>query len=690
MSNEQHEADDAKKKSLLRKRKLAKQKKQEKVWDTWLNGVLHEMIEEQPEEEAEQQPASSVKKVKKAEEAPPKKSAKKKQKEEEEEEEEEEAPPPKKKEVLPPPKKGQSKKKVEVEPEEVEVEPEDDDDDEFDVEKDVEENDDDDDDDDDNDELEDAMEMLGKGAALLLLNGGKKVADVWKRGLNEEEVQKYGWIFDKVDDMEIDIPKILRSNLSDAEKERAINVFLNFRPNSPAYEDLARLIISRRERPVAAEVLARYDLMEKKLSEASENRSTLKYQVLDLRLPEKHLAIVWEAYEMLQRLEPSQSDYHKHYEWLQWVLRLPWQKFCPMPVFRDPAELRQMLIFMRQQLDLKVYGLSGIKEELMLFCMDRLIHHGEMGSQRGGKILAIEGSPGVGKTHLIKTLAKCWGLPFQGIAAGGCKDSSFWDGHGITYEGSVPGRIVKALRQAKTMNPVIYIDELDKLSEHEHSKDVSGILLHILDETQNSEFYDKYIGEIPLDLSQILWVLSINDRNLINPVLRDRLYILKVPDPKTKDKVAMVKQIMLPEMMRLHGLTDEDMDLPDETVSHLIQSKTSDEKGVRKLKQLLEAMIKRVAYLKHTLISLPPAAVYHAAVTDIMNRDNVTTIQQQPSNATDPKSRQQQKADFAKQTSFYFPEFRLPLKITEQVAEKLLAHYEVEDLFDYRKSGWIT
>jgi len=668
------------KRTRLRKRKLAKEKKQEKIWDSWLNGLLHEMIddqqsdvdeqEEQEEQEEQKEQAAVVKtKVvakKKKQKAP---QAAAPQVDEEEEVENE---------VLTKTKK----QAAQVEEEESEEE--------FDVEKDVE--DEDDDDDDDDEELEGAMELLGKGAALLLLNGGKKVADIWKRGLTEDEVAKYGWIFAKVDDMEIDIPKILRSNLSDAEKERAVNVFLNYRPNSQAYDDVARLIISRREHPIAPEVLARYDHMEKKLSQSGSERSGLKYQVLDLHLPEKHLAIVWEAYEMLQRLEPSQSDYHKHYEWLQWVLRLPWQKYCPMPSFRDPSELRQMLLFMRQQLDLKVYGLSGIKEELILFCMDRLIHHGDAQSQRGGKILAIEGSPGVGKTHLIKTLAKCWGLPFQGIAAGGCKDSSFWDGHGITYEGSVPGRIVKALRQAKTMNPVIYIDELDKLSDHEQSKDVSGILLHILDETQNSEFYDKYVGEIPLDLSQVLWVLSINDRNLINPVLRDRLYILKVPDPKPKDKAAMVKEIMLPEMLSLHGLSEEDMELPDETVLYLIQSKTSDEKGVRKLKQLLEAIIKRVAYLKHTLIALPPAAVYHAAATDIINRANNNNINVDVPVQTPltPLQRQQQKAEFAKQTSFYFADFRLPLQITVKVADKLLAHYEVDDLFDYRKSGWIT
>jgi ATP-dependent Lon protease len=107
-----------------------------------------------------------------------------------------------------------------------------------------------------------------------------------------------------------------------------------------------------------------------------------------------------------------------------------------------------------------------------------------------GQILAIEGSPGTGKTHIFKTLAKCWNIPFVGIAVGGCKDVAFWEGHGRTYEGAIPGRIVHAIKQMGTMDGFVFIDEIDKLSDQ--SQDVTNALMHLLDETQNSEWYVNY------------------------------------------------------------------------------------------------------------------------------------------------------------------------------------------------------
>lgn len=522
---------------------------------------------------------------------------------------------------------------------------------------------------------------------------GKKLIsgnDRWKKGLTPEEVQKYEYIFKDLAELELDVPKILRSNLSETEKARAIYVMLNYDSNSQQYEETARLIAGRKQNPIPIDQITKYDELEKKLSQQTGNRLALKYQIMDLQMPEKQLAVVWETYEMLQRLEESDSDYHKHFEWMLWILRMPWGKLSPKPILRDTSDLRVILSFMKEQLDRNVYGLSMVKEELLVFLMDRLLPRGVTPSQtqkKGGKILALEGSAGVGKTYIMKTVSRCLGIPFQSIAAGGCKDSSFWDGHSITYEGSVPGCIVKALRQAKVTDPIIYIDELDKLSEHDRAKDVTSILLHILDETQNSEFTDKYIGEIPFDLSNVMWVISINDRNRIDPILRDRLYILKVPDPTLKDKIEMSQQILIPDILSINDLTDEDVMFENETISHLI-SKTGGEKGVRSLKQLIEAVVKRVAYLKHTLVNLPTSSVYVAALMDAQRSLTSKSTPQAPQMLTvtapvpvltTAAERQQHKTAFAEQTSFYFPEFRLPLRVTVPVAEKLLAHYSVAD-----------
>lgn len=538
----------------------------------------------------------------------------------------------------------------------------------------------------DDDELEDdsdedddnGLDLLG---SLLMLRGGlgqQKVVDTaWKNNLTEAEIEKYEWIFKNLEDLQLDVPTILRSNLTDKEKEHSIYVMANFAPTSATYEDTARLIKKRKDNPVALEKLQHYEKLEQELMASTTDRASLKHQILDLQIAPQFKRNIWDVFEQIKDLEPGQSDYHKHYEWLQWVIRMPFGKYCPMPVFRNPGELRTAITSLRESLDQRVYGMSEIKEEIMLFSMDRFLP--SFSQHRTGKILVIEGSPGVGKTHLIRTLATCWKLPFVGIAAGGCKDVSFWEGHGRTYEGAIPGRIVHAIKEMKAMNGVIYIDEIDKLSDQ--SQDVSSALMHILDESQNSEWYDKFFQDVPLDLSKIFWVLSINDRKLIHPVLRDRLHIIKVPDPSVKDKIETAKRILIPEMMDVYGLEREDIVFPDDVLKEIILEKTDKEKGLRRFKRCLEGIVQRVAYLKHTLVNLPSSAIWYAAQWSLQNNQPQPTT-----NALAPKDN---KDIFSKQTSFYFPEFRIPLPLTNTMVQKLLVNFKPDDTFDYAKSGWV-
>lgn len=516
----------------------------------------------------------------------------------------------------------------------------------------------------------------------MLRNGGlgqqKVVDDVWKNNLTEEEIAKYEWIFKNLEDLQLDVPTILRSNLTDKEKEHAIYVMANFPPSSATYEDIAKLIKKRRESPIALEKLQYYERLEQELITKTTDRASMKHQILDINVHDSYKRNIWDVYEQIKNLEPGQSDYHKHYEWLQWILKLPFGVYAPMPVFKSPAELRSAITSLRTMLDQKVYGMSEIKEEIMLFSMDRFLP--SFSQHKTGKILVIEGSPGVGKTHLIRTLSKCWNLPFVGIAAGGCKDVAFWEGHGRTYEGAVPGRIVHAIKEMKAMNGVIYIDEIDKLSDQ--SQDVSSALMHLLDESQNCEWYDKYLQDVPLDLSKIFWVLSINDRNLIHPVLRDRLHIIKVPDPTVDDKVATAKQILIPEMMDVYGLEKEDITFSDHVLKAIIVEKTDKEKGMRRFKRCLEGIVQRVAYLKHTLVNLPSSAIWYAAQWAMQNN--------QPQPSTQALIGTKDDKDlFSKQTSFYFPEFRIPLTLTTEMVDTLLINFKADDSFDYLKSGWV-
>jgi len=246
-----------------------------------------------------------------------------------------------------------------------------------------------------------------------------------------------------------------------------------------------------------------------------------------------------------------------------------------------------------QTLENSVYGHNDAKRHL-----ERIIGQWITGKQ-SGYCFGFEGAPGVGKTSLAKNgLAHCLkdtngnSRPFAFIALGGSSNGSTLAGHNYTYVGSTWGRIVDILMDKKCMNPIIFIDELDKVSRTEHGKEIIGILTHLIDPTQNMAFQDKYFNGVDLDMSKVLFIFSYNDVNAIDKILLDRIHRIKFNHLTLKDKIEIVTKFILPEIYENIGI-ENIINIDNDVIEFIIDNYTR-EAGVRKLKEIMFEIISEI------------------------------------------------------------------------------------------------
>lgn len=321
---------------------------------------------------------------------------------------------------------------------------------------------------------------------------------------------------------------------------------------------------------------------------AMEKSVPLRFKILNSDLDPNTKKIIINKLDHVQKMNPSSSEYFKLRNWIASATRLPLGKFNQLPVTtNDPVDkIADFLQTMRKTLDEHVYGHSDTKDEVI-----RVFAQWISNPRSKGNVIGIHGPMGCGKTSLVKDgICKALNMPFGFIALGGANDGSFLDGHGFTYEGSTYGKIAETLMKTEVMNPIIFFDELDKISTSSRGEEVTNILMHLTDSSQNERFNDKYFGELDLDLSKALMVFSYNDETLVNPILRDRMVTIPVSGYKKKDKIIIARNHLIPSILSTFNIKGEDVIISDEMIDSIID-RVATEDGVRNLKRGLEAVV---------------------------------------------------------------------------------------------------
>lgn len=325
----------------------------------------------------------------------------------------------------------------------------------------------------------------------------------------------------------------------------------------------------------------------------AESEIPLKFQIIKLPVSEYVKTTVLKK---IAAIEDDSGESYKLKNWIDAFLRIPFGKHVPLPVQLSDGK-EKCSQFMRNSkavLDKAVYGMPSAKTQIM-----QVLAQWIASPQSIGNVIALQGPAGVGKTSIARNgIAQALHRPFEFFSLGGASDVSTFVGHSYTYEGSMWGRIADSFMRSKCMNPVLYFDELDKISGTPHGEEIASMLIHLTDRSQNTQFHDRYFAGIDFDISQCLFVFSFNDISLVNPILRDRMQVIHCSGYTAKEKQSILQDYVWPDLINRLNFKKEEILLTDEASKFIISEYSSKEEGVRTLIRTAEAIITRLNMLR--------------------------------------------------------------------------------------------
>lgn len=335
----------------------------------------------------------------------------------------------------------------------------------------------------------------------------------------------------------------------------------------------------------------RLEELETRLLKKIKPDKPLKYKILEANISEDLKTQLLEKIKNYETLNKSSGEYQKMTKYMKGLEKIPFGNYTKLPVSikSDKKKIKNFFSNLRNDLSECTFGQDKAKSAILEIAAKWITN-----PSANGNVIGLCGPPGIGKTSLIKNgLAKSLNVPFSFVGLGGATCSAYLQGHDFTYEGSKWGRLIEILIESKTMNPIIFFDELDKVSDTKHGEEIIGILTHLTDPTQNNTYSDKYFSGIDFDFSKCLFIFSFNDERKINPILKDRIKIIKLEGFKTDQKVEIARRFSISKICRNVGFKQKDLIFPKETL-RFIAFTYCPEQGVRKLEKCIETIVMKL------------------------------------------------------------------------------------------------
>jgi len=321
-----------------------------------------------------------------------------------------------------------------------------------------------------------------------------------------------------------------------------------------------------------------------------------KFRVLEMNTTPKIQSEIIRKIDTMTRMGSDSGEAQKLRNWVDGILRVPFGKQISLPVtIKDgPDKCSTFLNEARSKMEKATYGMTSAKTQIMQVLAQWISNPDSVGN-----VIAMRGSAGVGKTSFARNgIAGVLQRPFMFFSLGGASDVAHYVGHSYTYEGSMWGRIVDSIIQAGCMNPVLYFDELDKVSGTPHGEEITSMLIHLTDRSQNSQYHDRYFAGIDFDLSQCLFVFSFNDESKVHPVLKDRMRVITVPGYKESEKKVIVANYIWPDILKHAGIATGDLSATEEAAEYIIKEYSDGEEGMRNLIRVVESVVSRVNLIR--------------------------------------------------------------------------------------------